>query len=343
MAASDEDSRIIVPFIPTLFHMSLAMVAVRFYNEFGLETLKKAFLEMESRNGPNLRSRVRPNLRSRIRETLLFIPPILRRRLPAAVERVESEISHWIYHHQYVDRFDHEKCTFFWKSDGTIDRIKTAQEISRNRNVDIRARFEIACMYCLANEVQVLWAAMQANRETKKYERSVTVSAMVRFWIRWAREGAKVSWIQAAQEYLNHQVPQRLTLYPVFRELMPEERRNFFCHLHGCNADDLRFCLYTVTKDEQEEIMKAWGAKVLEIHMNWPLAGGFLGIAKKAWKFLDGFHFCILLVSLLDRKDRTDCDFGYLADEFWNRSPCRFKEYAKEFGLSDLFTRGQIP
>ncbi|GBN77241.1 hypothetical protein AVEN_117452-1 [Araneus ventricosus] len=52
MAACGEDARIVVPFKPTLFHMSLAKLAVRLYNEFGFETVEKALAEMESGNVP---------------------------------------------------------------------------------------------------------------------------------------------------------------------------------------------------------------------------------------------------------------------------------------------------
>ncbi|GBO36918.1 hypothetical protein AVEN_112774-1 [Araneus ventricosus] len=346
MAACGEDARIVVPFKPTLFHMSLAKLAIRLYNEFGFEIIEKTLAEMEFGNVPESDEgspKNFPIVRSRVKENLLLIPTILRSKVLAEVERVANEVWGWIGIHNTIDGLDYAKCSLFWRSEGTIDRTKTAQEITQNQNVDITARFEIACMYCLANQVQTLWAELKANGKTEKYEepsKCGMVPKMLPFWVRWILEGAQVPWPQAAQEFLLPRwFPARHNSLSSshFRVLMPGERRILLPHLvHLCKADDLRFCLYVLTKEEQEKVLESSCIEVLQLHMNWTLARDFLKIAEKTWNFLIEYSFCIVLEKLLDRRDRTDFDFERLAEEFWKRSPTRFKEYAKNSGSKKI-------
>ncbi|KAF8770899.1 hypothetical protein HNY73_018376 [Argiope bruennichi] len=193
-------------------------------------------------------------------------------------------------------------------------------------------------MYCLVDSIKTLWAVLDAIGVGQFYARSCHVkyaNAMVPFWIRWLREGARCHWAQAALEYLDfkeyREHPKTIgpSISAVFRALTPHDRRKFFEDLVICNTVDFRFCLYAVTNEEQEEIMKLHAPSVLECHMNWPLTNLFLEVAEKLWKFLSHRSFVELLYFILDHHERTDIDCKYLAAEFWKMSPEPFKEYAK--------------
>ncbi|GBL73502.1 hypothetical protein AVEN_159492-1 [Araneus ventricosus] len=343
MAASEENSRIVVPFKPSLSYMCLAKIAVGLYNEFGFKILKMAFPKMIFFNLPEFKECSPENftlLCNRAKERLLLIPTSLRERIKKAVEGLQYEIGEWIQGHEkkiVSVYYYYGKCTFFWRSDGSIDRTKTAQEIVRNQNVAIRARFDIACMYCLEKSVQTLWAALEANGETDCYDipyDECFFNAMVPFWLRWMREGAQSDWTEAAREYLDfrmfhlYRYGSEPSFSTLFRVLMPEVRCKFFDDLVLCDTDDLRFCLYTLTNKEQEDVMRKYARYVLVIHSEGPLASLFLETAEKSWKFLDHPSFHRVLRYLLDLKDNTDYDYyAYLAVEFWNRSPDHFKEH----------------
>ncbi|GBN04650.1 hypothetical protein AVEN_238653-1 [Araneus ventricosus] len=342
MAAPDEDSRIVVPFKPSLSYMCLAKIAVGLYNEFGLKILKKAFPEMKCLRFREFKEHSPDDfilLSNRAKERLLLIPTILRKKILKAVERVQFELAEWLGRHEKKVGYYYYygKCDFFWRSDGSIDRTKTAREIVRNQNVAIGARFEIACMYCLEKSVQTLWAILEANGETECFERPYDKShcnAMVHFWVRWMREGAQFHWTQAAHEYLDfrmfflYQNGSEPSFSTLFRVLMKGDRSKFFRYMILCDKDDLRFCLYTVTNKEQEKIMEKYARYVLLIHTDRPLSSLFLEIAEKSWKFLSHSSFHRVLGYLLDLKDNRDFDYyAYLAVEFWNMSPGRFKEH----------------
>ncbi|KAF8782465.1 hypothetical protein HNY73_012747 [Argiope bruennichi] len=97
-------------------------------------------------------------LNKRAKESLLLIPPKLREGVLERVKRVDIQIEEWIECHEKGGKYSYyPKCAFFWRSEGTIDRIKTAQGIVHSENIDIIARFRMACMYCLSECVQTLW------------------------------------------------------------------------------------------------------------------------------------------------------------------------------------------
>ncbi|KAF8782468.1 hypothetical protein HNY73_012750 [Argiope bruennichi] len=310
MTASGEDSRIVKPLKPSLSHMCLSKVAFLLYNEFGYKILKK-----------------------RVQEKLLLIPTNLRKVVLEGVKRVQQEIRRWIVRHEKKDQYCYyPKCTIFWRSDGTIDRLKTAQEIVRNENIDITARFEIACMYSLVNSVQTLWSALEANGEADQFKKPCTdrhCNVIVHIWVSWLLQEERSDWTEAVHQDLSlagFQYFVKPRFSALFRELKPAQRSKFFKYLKFCDADDLRFCLYAVSAKEQKEIMKLFAREVLLAHAKWPLTDAFLEIADKSWEFLNPLSFTDVLGRLLEFKNCSDVDYKYLVEEFWNRSPAHFKE-----------------
>ncbi|GBM06945.1 hypothetical protein AVEN_239653-1 [Araneus ventricosus] len=179
MAASDGEFRIVIPYKPTLSHMSLTKVAIGLYKEFSVQTLRNVFSEMESKSLPVFKkcnSENCPILHNVVKEKLLLIPKNMRKDVLEAVERVQNEVSLWRFDHSSICGLDDAKFTFFWRSDGTVDRVKTAQELVVNQNIDIRNRFDLACMYCLVNSIQTLWKELKAYGDIEKYETSFNAS-----------------------------------------------------------------------------------------------------------------------------------------------------------------------
>ncbi|GBM35602.1 hypothetical protein AVEN_121047-1 [Araneus ventricosus] len=71
--------------------------------------------------------------------------------------------------------------SFTGDSDGSIDRIQTAQQLVLNANIDIRKWFNLACMHCLQESIQILWAEMEASGRTENFE--ARFGSMVPFWV----------------------------------------------------------------------------------------------------------------------------------------------------------------
>ncbi|GBN59567.1 hypothetical protein AVEN_11345-1 [Araneus ventricosus] len=74
-----------------------------------------------------------------------------------------------------------------WRSDASTYAIKTAQHLVLNEKLTIRKMFEIACMYCLEESVQNLFAEMEASGHTESF--GTDDESMASFWVGWLPEG----------------------------------------------------------------------------------------------------------------------------------------------------------
>ncbi|CAL1262279.1 unnamed protein product [Larinioides sclopetarius] len=335
--------RIVIPFIPTLLHLSSVEIALHFYNGFDVETLDEVFTKMKQGNSTLSEKTTEENKEvSRVKESLLIIPAHLRETVVQGVHGLNEAIQNWRMDHHHIFKFKNDHCTLYFRSDGSIDAVETAKNLVRNRKISIRKRFKIACMYCLEKSVLTLWAEMEASGETENLE--TANNSMTRFWVRWLREGSRVPWLQAARLYLDpptnvyHHIP----IFSVFLPLLrPNERLKFFDTFRFAAFDDFRFCLYAVTEDEEEQIVKGGAFFVLLLHLCWPLQSLFLETAEKLWNNIDDTSFRLLLNLIWDnKKNLKDFDYSELFEGFWNRSPRHLKESVREFSrLKDIIDR----
>ncbi|GBM64076.1 hypothetical protein AVEN_160726-1, partial [Araneus ventricosus] len=192
MAALIDDSRIVTPHLPSLSHLSRVSVALPLLNEFGIGTLDRAFSKIllgnsTASNEGSEDHEINYNIAM---EKLLLIPPRLRKSVLEAVHGMHWEIEAWRCHHSNIFKFKDREFFFHWRSEGTIDTIKMAQQLVLDQNINIRKRFQIACNYCLMKSVRTLWAEMEASGETKSFKTADSI--LVRFWVRWLREGSRV-------------------------------------------------------------------------------------------------------------------------------------------------------
>ncbi|GBO22046.1 hypothetical protein AVEN_114516-1 [Araneus ventricosus] len=335
MAALIDDSRIVTPHLPSLSQLSTVSVALPLLNEFGIGTLDRAFSEIQLRNSTASKEGSEEDQEinnNRAMEKLLLIPPRLRKSVLEAVHGMHWQIEGWRYRHSNIFKFKDRECFFHWRSEGTIDTIKIAQQLVLDQRINIRKRFEIACKYYLEKSVKILWAKMEASGKTKCYNTADNI--MVRFWVRWLREGCRVPWTQAAGQYLDINV--RHTRIPVtgfsaiFPSLRPEDREKILYLLQSSPSEEFRLCIYTMTKEEQEEVVRENPLSFLYLHLKWPLQNLFLQTAEKIINYIDARSFFILLHHIVDLDDRGDFDYTELFRELWDMVPDHLKENARK-------------
>ncbi|GBN51392.1 hypothetical protein AVEN_80233-1 [Araneus ventricosus] len=333
MAALIDDSRIVTPHLPSLSHLSRVSVALPLLNEFGIGTLDRAVSEIQLGNSTasNEGSEDHEINYNRAMGKLLLIPPRLRKSVLEAVHGMHWEIEAWRYQHSNIFKFKDHECFFHWRSEGTIDTIKMAQQLVLDQNINIRKRFQIACNYCLMKSVRTLWAEMEASGKTKCFKTADSI--LVRIWVRWLREGSRIPWTQAAAEYLdilvwNNRIPVA-RFSAIFSSLRPEDRKKFLIPIQSSLPQDFRLCIYSMTKEEQEEVVRENPLGVLYLHLDWPLQNLFLETAEKIIDFIDARSFRILLRYIVDLDDRGDFDYRELFRELWNRIPDHLKRSAR--------------
>ncbi|GBM43247.1 hypothetical protein AVEN_45090-1 [Araneus ventricosus] len=325
--------RIFTPFIPTLTHLAMVKIAIPLHNEFGIARMNEAFNRIELGNSTESEqdSEDLELIRyHRAVKYLLLIPPRLRKRVLEAVRGLEYGICQWRADYSKILQVEDGECIFYWRCDGTIDRMKTARQLVQNASIDISQRFNLACTYCLEESIKSLWAEMVASGEAVNFK--IDNNTMARFWLRWMREGSRVPWTQAAQKYLNPydgaMMPRFICFLPLFRQ---ERRELFLPILQYARYDDLRFCLYAITKEEEEIAVKTCALQLLCLCLEWPLRGFFLETAEKVLKYIDDHYMNILLNHIFGTKQKwRDFDYFELLESFWNMIPSHLREEAQE-------------
>ncbi|KAF8793067.1 hypothetical protein HNY73_004595 [Argiope bruennichi] len=328
--------RVVKPFMPTLSHLALVKVAIALYNDFGVETLEAVFTDIQHGNSQACEQEKQKNQEmnyKRAKKSLLFIPPHLRKSVLRAIHGLQFAVSHWQIHHTRSLQLKDGEYTILWRCDGTVDTIKTFEKLVLDKNIDIRKRFEIACMQCLEKQLPILWKEMNTSGTARNFK--ANRNSVMDFWIRWMRDGSKVPWTQAAREYLAPPRETHGTLIPRFSSLFPflqmADRRKFLKFLQYTPLDDLRFCLYAVTKEEEDKILKLDPSSILHLYLNWPLQSLFMETAERMWTYIDASSFCRLVFFILRIKIiEKDFDYNRLFVEFWSRSPNHFKEQAEQ-------------
>ncbi|GBN89765.1 hypothetical protein AVEN_74376-1 [Araneus ventricosus] len=142
------DSKIVKPFMPSFFHIALIKVAVPLFNDFDIITLNMVFTEIQHGNSTASNDGSQENgdvNYYRAKAHLLWILGHLRKRVLEVVTGMNQEVRKWKQDHDYIFKTWVKECTFYWKPDGTIDTIKTAEKLVLNKNINIRKRFELAC------------------------------------------------------------------------------------------------------------------------------------------------------------------------------------------------------
>ncbi|GBM95722.1 hypothetical protein AVEN_227608-1 [Araneus ventricosus] len=324
------DSKIFVPLLPPLLHLAVVKESINLYNDFQIETLDKAYRRIEigisitsedSENYPGCNS---------AQKKLLRIPPRLRKRVQEAIHGLKSGVELWKKEHSSILELDDEERIFYWRCDGTIDTVKTAQQLILNSNIDIKKRFHLACKYCLEDNIKTLWTEMEDTSKTEI--RETADSWVVSYWMRWLRDGSMVTWkhvILSCYSYTNYGDIRMNSFFP---SLLPKEREFFLRQLIIVTNDDTRQCRYALTTEEEEKILTSCPDEVLLSYLHWPLRNFFLETAERIWSYFDIYSYKNLLSRLLSNEiNREVFDFYDFFECFWNSSPEHLRERVKNY------------
>ncbi|GIY16379.1 hypothetical protein CDAR_567991 [Caerostris darwini] len=87
----------------------------------------------------------------------LPIPVSVKNALIDVLRSMATEVFDWcIKHRHFISEVFDVFSSFHWRSDGTIEELKTAQALIRREDGDIGSRFKIACYYLLTVDMQRL-------------------------------------------------------------------------------------------------------------------------------------------------------------------------------------------
>ncbi|XP_055930765.1 uncharacterized protein LOC129961001 [Argiope bruennichi] len=333
MEASVDDPKIIIPFVPSLSHFSAVKVALPLFNNFDKGAWHDILEEMKNVNPARLNEAKAEKCEvNKAKERLLLIPADLRLKVLEAIVGLDSASVKWDLDHSFLLISKNIDDSFYWKTDGTIDRIKTVQQLLLNDDIIIEQKFDLACSYFLEKSIQTLWSEMESSGKTEKP--LAAYNPISRFWVRRMSHKYQTPWIKSVKKYL--ELPEKFSRIPIprfsafFPLLQPEDRKKFLVSLCNATSDDFLFCMYGITKQEEVEMLKTVTPKLLFLYLAWPLQSFFLAMAERLWNFIDYPLFQEVLDTIYSYNvTKIDFDYVKLFLDFYERSPNHLKEKAK--------------
>ncbi|XP_055929384.1 uncharacterized protein LOC129960191 [Argiope bruennichi] len=334
MEAPINDSKIVVPFVPSLSHLSFVKVAFPLYKDFDISTWQSINREITHGNLPGfIGDRSENRQVNKAKEELLLIPAHLRLGLLQTILGLHSTFLNWLSENSCFTIIPNIYTVLYWRTDGTIDRIKTAQRLLLCKENNIEQRFDLACAYFFEESIKALWVEM---KKSGKADKPLSAYKPVTcFWVKMMHHRHQVPWIESVQKYLD--LSDKLPVIPYARYstffplLRPEDRVKFLVSLCDTTTDDFRFCLYGATKEEEMQLLKMVPRKVLIPYLDWPLQSFFLAMAERMWNFIDCRIFKELIDIIFKKKlKEKDFDYGTLFMDFWERGPNHLKKEAAE-------------
>ncbi|GBM28323.1 hypothetical protein AVEN_229508-1 [Araneus ventricosus] len=279
-------------------------------------------------------------------EKLKFLPDLLQIRLSKLIRPIHLEARRWIRDHDCLLNMSAANCylnyksILCWKTDGRIDRIKTAKKLIQDKNIDAKIRFALACTYFLEDEVFALWYG--DNEVNMKNISLYRTNEAVRFWMMYLRTGSwrKKSWKAMVNRYFKSSIFRRsnirIRVSSFFPYLSWERKKNYFPHfqcLNKTHQDDFRLCMQAMDERECMELCYAIPARSLYCCLEWPLQSLFMEMARQLWMHMNANQFHAVMDHIVlwyILKGSEDFDYVGLLKEFWSLIPASFKDEIKK-------------
>ncbi|GFR04790.1 uncharacterized protein TNCT_480751 [Trichonephila clavata] len=266
------------------------------------------------------------------------IPLTLQEEVVAFMKPIELEITNWMIDHSEIllsaERFFLE---FSWNSDGTINRIKTADSIINSDSFCDKTRFVLSCHYWSSWDVFTLFQSLgKSARKLLLFDYAKTnkdpyrQKTNVDLWIRMCREG---SIDKSPSRWCNSLIWTDVSVQSrLLNHLSAKDRE----HLLGRTFENTgkihtgRFCLSRMSASNREQLLTLYPLKVLMIYLFWPYQKFFLDSADRVWDQLSEKDFTCLLHIIICQKIVAlwkDFDYVELLRQFWQKSPDRLKKH----------------
>ncbi|KAF8797050.1 uncharacterized protein LOC129981803 [Argiope bruennichi] len=344
-------------FLPSLEHIAAVKVALTVYNDDIAHFLGE-FIETykyDPDNSFSISKRQEERIRERKKEIriklLTQLPESLVDRVVHILQPIVAEVHFWVRDHYDIIKHiqkRHITNNLCWKSEGTIDRIKTSKLLIQNANVNGELRFALAFAYFYEQDIYSQMFQSLTEKERERIYRNDS-DLDVGFWMRWDRERGSSSWTYNAEDFefdyweevitlLNYRC-RRVRISSFYSDLNDRYDKRRILHSlwpHLSYVDDLRVCYYLSDKSERDKIFhnprSPFESKTKDLlcsYIDWPLQTIFLDVVNQMWDRLtpECFeHFLSYIVHQKLSKSMEDFDYLKLFKDLWNRIPDNYKE-----------------
>ncbi|GFY73672.1 uncharacterized protein TNIN_429131 [Trichonephila inaurata madagascariensis] len=268
--------------------------------------------------------------------------------ITAAVRALSFEVWYWIMDHWKIfsEKRSLSCLPFSWKSDGTIDRIRTADILIQSQVLDLETRFTLACNYWCWHDIRDFSKTIPADDFQQlllKYRNKFSTATDVQMVSRWFEFFIDTNLTHSCQLWSLEFKWTQITFFnrvfnhlPVEKRLALEDRLVQTSHIplgrHGFMRMDVQRRL---------QMLQQYPYQVLRILLYWPLQSFFKDYAAVVRETLPNRSFLYLIHIIICQKilpGWRDFDYVDLLRTFWRESPIRCKDYVRGDAIFEILT-----
>ncbi|KAF8771781.1 hypothetical protein HNY73_019156 [Argiope bruennichi] len=212
-----------------------------------------------------------------------------------------------------------------WKPDGTINRIRTAENFIRYER-----DFLMACTYFMESQILETWP------DTRKIW---PLNIIVRFWMEWLKglnQKPVIPWWEKLEGFFSNpdlRENSMIRLSSFFHLLSWNSRKNCLplFKWNDVHDDDLRLCMKQMDKSELKKLFRSKPSCVLRAYLRWPFHNVFIEMANEMWPYitLDCFEDTLKYI-ISYPPGLEDCNCLKIFREFWDNCPNSYKEWIED-------------
>ncbi|KAF8789803.1 hypothetical protein HNY73_007713 [Argiope bruennichi] len=289
----------------------------------------------------------------------LPLPGSLKKKLMLLIKPISFEILRW---KTFLETFISKDRYFFdksilkqlkWTCEGAIDHRKTAQALLRLDVFDVEKRYRLACLYCLEEDIKLLWEQLPEKRKWYfhgGHENFRIRELQMEFYWPYVLLGKESQLPTHLNSSFNKNAlarsarngNQTVSEY-FFRKLAAEERDSALLgaleaamYRHGGKivnwpeayvqvrlGDVASYLLSLLSPEQQMRLLMENPCAILNLFQDWPWHEVFLDIMDMVWPFLPQDHYG----TLMDVLRNSNFYFPSLYQKVFKGSPVLFKNY----------------
>ncbi|GFY03525.1 uncharacterized protein TNCV_3211621 [Trichonephila clavipes] len=276
-------------------------------------------------------------------------PIDVQNQIAAVMRPINFEIVQWTNAHKdiFQDCFP-KKIHICWKSEGTIDHLRTADLLIKSQELSLETRFVLACQYWTWEAILEFWKTLSASHQfdifydytdvgknpeqhlenvarwIKVFQCKISLDTPVsKVWSRMLVRSNVSIWSRAFDQ-----------LPFFYKQILL--MRVFFIRV---NIPLARICLSRMTPEEQIRMLQLYPYHVLRIYLFWPSQTSFSDAAATVKDTLSNRSFLYLIHIMICQKillGWRDSDYADLLRRFWRESPERCREYVKGDAIFEI-------
>ncbi|GFX55814.1 uncharacterized protein TNCV_609801 [Trichonephila clavipes] len=276
-------------------------------------------------------------------------PTALLNEITAAVRALNVEVWYWVMDHLEISGSESKTLSVLplaWKSDGTINRIRTADILIQSQVLDLETRFAFACNYWCWHDIWEFSKTIPVEEFQiilMKYRNRYLTETDVPMISLWFKFIIDTTLRHSCQLWCLASKWNQITLFNRVFNHLPIEKRIALGTLavQTSHIPLVRYFLERMDKQRQFQMLEQYPYQVLRVLLYWPLQSFFTVAAATVRETLSNRSFLHLIHIIICQKILPGWrDFNYvdLLRTFWRESSIGCKEYVRGDAIFEILT-----